>query len=213
MGRSLFRDTTKFLDEREAELRAQAEKYGTTLPTKEKRHPLTNNTVKKAQQLFKDWRPEMGLPAVKPECWSSFEWAQAVALRPERYSAPLWVEVVGDMMKLAAAGAVGMKAAWNAFREEYDRAYEDAKRAHNRNSNRGEKSNHPTEPSKTHRSPYSVLGVRENAPWSEVKSAYRKAMMNLHPDRISQTGMDPTKATARTQEVNAAYVDLESRLD
>jgi hypothetical protein len=30
---------------------------------------------------------------------------------------------------------------------------------------------------------------------------------HLIPDRASQTGMDPKMATARTQEVNAAYVE------
>jgi hypothetical protein len=34
---------------------------------------------------------------------------------------------------------------------------------------------------------------------------------HLIPDRASQTGMDPEMATARTQEVNAAYVELENQ--
>jgi hypothetical protein len=34
---------------------------------------------------------------------------------------------------------------------------------------------------------------------------------HLIPDRASQTGMDPKMATARTQEVNAAYVELENQ--
>ena len=34
---------------------------------------------------------------------------------------------------------------------------------------------------------------------------------HLIPDRALQTGMDPKMATARTQEVNAAYVELEDR--
>jgi hypothetical protein len=44
--------------------------------------------------LFKNWRPEMGLPSVRPEYWSNAEWAKAVALRPERYATPRWVDVL-----------------------------------------------------------------------------------------------------------------------
>jgi curved DNA-binding protein CbpA len=93
----------------------------------------------------------------------------------------------------SAAGDVllgAMKAVWDAFRKGYATAYEDAKRAHDANNNRGSNSYRPSEPVERRRSPYDVLGVRENAPWSEVRSAYREAMMNLHPDRVSQTGMD-----------------------
>jgi hypothetical protein len=153
----------------------------------------------------------MGLPAVKPECWSNSEWATAVALRPERYSTPLWVDALVGVINLGAAGAGELKAAWDAFRKGYESAYENAKRASEESTKRGANSSRPSEPANPRRSPYDVLGVREHASWSEVKSAYRAAMMNLHPDRVSQTGIDPKTATARTQEVNAAYVELENQ--
>jgi hypothetical protein len=115
----------------------------------------------------------------------------------------------------SAAGDVllgAMKAAWDAFRKGYESAYENAKRASDEHRNRGANYSRPNRPVKPPRSPYDVLGLRENAQWREVKSAYRKAMMDLHPDRVSQTGMDPKTATARTQEVNAAYVELEHQM-
>jgi len=169
-------------------------------------------SMKSKQMLFKNWRPEMGLPSVKPEYWSNAEWAKAVALRPERYATPRWVDVLVGAITLGAAGAEGVKAAWDTFREGYESAYANAKRASEESNNRGTNSSRPSEPNKARRSPYDVLGVRENSPWSEVKSAYRKAMMDLHPDRVSQTGIDPRTATTRTQEVNAAYVELEFQM-
>jgi DnaJ domain len=105
----------------------------------------------------------------------------------------------------------GLEGVWETFRQAYETAYEDAKRASHEQQNRGANSSHYERPSRPQRSPYDVLGVRENAPWNEVKSAYRKAMMNLHPDRVSETGMDPKTATMRTQEVNMAYVELENQ--
>ena len=122
-----------------------------------------------------------------------------------------WIDITGRVV------AGGVKAVWGAFRQSYDSAYEDAKRAReeNRQNHRYRQSkgnDRPDETTKPRRSPCEVLGVREDAPWSEIKSAYRKSMMNLHPDRVSQTGMDPKTATAWTQEVNAAYVELEARM-
>ena len=176
--------------------------------------------------LIKDWQPEMGFPEVKPEDWSHAEWTRAASVwakfeyrkargfSVKEYSStpPLWVDALDGVIELGVAAAGAMKAAWDAFRNSYEGAYENAKRTGEENNNRGADSSHPSEPSKRTRSPYDVLGVRENAPWREVKSAYREAMMNLHPDRVSQTGMDPKTATARTQEVNAAYVELELHL-
>jgi hypothetical protein len=129
-----------------------------------------------------------------------------------------WIRIGVATVGVAGVLAVeGVRAVWGAFRQSYDSAYEDAKRASEEyrksQSYRESKSNdRPSEPAKPRRSPYHVLGVRENAPWSEIKSAYHKAMMNLHPDRVSQTGMDTKTATARTQEINAAYVELEHQM-
>ena len=86
-------------------------------------------SMKSKQMLFKNWRPEMGLPSVKPEYWSNAEWAKAVALRPERYATPRWVDVLVGAITLGAAGAEGVKAAWDTFREGYESAYANAKRA------------------------------------------------------------------------------------
>jgi hypothetical protein len=175
------------------------------------------------QMLFKDWQPEMGFPEVKPEDWSDDEWARAASVWAkleyrkardlrvnEYYSTPhLWVEVLQGVTEVGAAVAGEVKAAWDAFRKGYGSAYEDAKRESEENNNRDANSSRESEPDKPRRSPYDVLDVDENAPWSEIKSAYREAMKKLHPDRVSQTGIDPKTATVRAQEVNAAYVELE----
>jgi DnaJ-class molecular chaperone len=97
----------------------------------------------------------------------------------------------------------GVSEAWDAFRHVYETAYSDAQRA--------KETHRQNQQAKPHRSPYDVLGVRESAPWPEIKSAYRKAMMELHPDRVMHTGIKVETAVLRTQEVNAAYVELENR--
>jgi DnaJ domain len=197
--------------EANARIQAAAGNDETKLPPRKQPSPVNDEKFESEQVLFKCWRPEMGLPSVKPECWSNPEWAKAVALRPERYATPRWVRVLVGVITLGVAGAEGVKTAWDIFREGYENAYENAKRASAESNNGGTNSSRPSDPNKPRRSPYDVLGVHENAPWSEVKSAYRKLMMDLHPDRVSQTGRDPRTATARTQEVNAGYVELENQ--
>ena len=57
---------------------------------------------------------------------------------------------------------------------------------------------------------YSILGVREDASASEIKSAYRNLMRKWHPDRCRHVD-----ARKRTEEVSFAYSVLccpESRL-
>jgi hypothetical protein len=55
----------------------------------------------------------------------------------------------------------------------------------------------------------SGVHVDENSMWSAVKTAFRKASMNCHPDRVAQTGMDPKVAEETFKEVTAAFVMLE----
>lgn len=58
----------------------------------------------------------------------------------------------------------------------------------------------PQSSSSTIADPYSVLGVRRGDPWPTVKSAYRAAMMQHHPDRGGSEEM--------AKKVNAAYDQL-----
>lgn len=60
-------------------------------------------------------------------------------------------------------------------------------------------------------SEYSIIGelagvdINENSMWSEIKTAFRKASMNCHPDRTSQHGIPHGQAEEHFKEVSAAY--------
>ena len=58
-------------------------------------------------------------------------------------------------------------------------------------------------------SPYTTLGVLQNANQAEIKKAYRKLSMQYHPDRNNN---DP-EATRKFQEISSAYdlVDSEDK--
>jgi DnaJ domain len=51
----------------------------------------------------------------------------------------------------------------------------------------------------------------ENSMWSEIKSAFRKAAMNCHPDRVTQHGMPKEQAEETFKDASAAYAMLEDR--
>ncbi len=51
--------------------------------------------------------------------------------------------------------------------------------------------------------------VTENSPWSEIKSAFRKASMNSHPDRVTQHGKSPEAAEEEFKCASAAFAMLE----
>ncbi len=55
---------------------------------------------------------------------------------------------------------------------------------------------------------YATLGVHENDSLETIKKAYRKLVREYHPDIIKAQGKDENylqEATAKTQEINAAY--------
>ena len=52
-------------------------------------------------------------------------------------------------------------------------------------------------------SPWSILGVDENAAWEQVKKAYRKMVMKHHPDKGGDAAM--------FRKVQGAYEILEDR--
>jgi hypothetical protein len=53
-------------------------------------------------------------------------------------------------------------------------------------------------------SPYAILGILASASWAEIKSAYRKLVMETHPDRGGNA--------AAFRRVQAAYEVLEDRV-
>ncbi|MCC6506305.1 MAG: DnaJ domain-containing protein [Aquimonas sp.] len=54
--------------------------------------------------------------------------------------------------------------------------------------------------------PYRLLGVRRDAPMSDIDRAWRKAMSKVHPDRFARAdAATRAKAEARARAVNAAY--------
>jgi DnaJ-class molecular chaperone len=58
------------------------------------------------------------------------------------------------------------------------------------------------------RTPQEVLGVPMSAMWNEIKSAFRKAAMNCHPDRTEIHGKSREVAEEEFKQVNAAYTIL-----
>jgi len=51
--------------------------------------------------------------------------------------------------------------------------------------------------------------VTENSMWSEIKSAFRKAAYNCHPDRVTTHGMTKEAAEEKFKDALAAYTMLE----
>jgi len=68
---------------------------------------------------------------------------------------------------------------------------------------------------KTWDSNWAVLGeiagvhLDENSMWNEIKSAFRKAAMNCHPDRVATHGMTKEQAEDTFKDATAAYRMLE----
>lgn len=53
---------------------------------------------------------------------------------------------------------------------------------------------------------YDVLGVRPDAPITEIKAAYRKLMAQYHPDKVSSLGRELQElAEAKSKELTQAY--------
>jgi DnaJ domain len=53
------------------------------------------------------------------------------------------------------------------------------------------------------------VDITENSMWGEIKSAFRKAAMNCHPDRAAATGRSVEELTEEFKDALAAYKMLE----
>jgi hypothetical protein len=53
------------------------------------------------------------------------------------------------------------------------------------------------------------VDLSENSMWSEIKSAFRKAAYNCHPDRVTSHGLSKEQATETFKDASAAYAMLE----
>lgn len=53
---------------------------------------------------------------------------------------------------------------------------------------------------------YEILGVKPDTPWEEVKKAYKKLVLDNHPDRLEGAPFEQKEASkVRMQEITAAY--------
>jgi len=57
--------------------------------------------------------------------------------------------------------------------------------------------------------PYAVLGIARNASAEEIRAAYRREMVNYHPDKVAHLGKELQElAKVKAQEINEAYKEL-----
>ncbi|MGB8131223.1 MAG: restriction endonuclease [Candidatus Angelobacter sp.] len=57
--------------------------------------------------------------------------------------------------------------------------------------------------------PYAVLGISRNASPEEIRAAYRREMVNYHPDKVAHLGKELRDlAKTKAQEINRAYQEL-----
>ena len=64
------------------------------------------------------------------------------------------------------------------------------------------------------KSPYAVLGLKEGAPFDEVKKRYRELVKKYHPDILMGRGESEEmieKSTRKLQEINEAYETIKQK--
>ncbi|KAL3632741.1 hypothetical protein CASFOL_025725 [Castilleja foliolosa] len=59
---------------------------------------------------------------------------------------------------------------------------------------------------------YSVLGIRKDASFSDIRSAYRKLALKWHPDRWTKNPSAAGEAKCRFQKVQEAYAVLSDKV-
>ncbi|HEY9054110.1 MAG TPA: J domain-containing protein [Rectinemataceae bacterium] len=60
---------------------------------------------------------------------------------------------------------------------------------------------------------YRYLGLSPNAPFAEVKAAYKRLLFKHHPDRNSSSPAEAKRATETSAKINAAYQVIEAYED
>lgn len=58
---------------------------------------------------------------------------------------------------------------------------------------------------------YSVLGIRKDASFSDIRSAYRKLALKWHPDRCAKNPSAAGEANRRFQKIQEAYAVLSDK--
>jgi hypothetical protein len=59
-------------------------------------------------------------------------------------------------------------------------------------------------------SPYTILDIPPNATFDEIKKAYRKKIMEYHPDRVASLGPELKRLVEEmTKKINTAFAELE----
>ncbi len=75
-----------------------------------------------------------------------------------------------------------------------------------KNGQKGQKLNQNENRKDAAKSPYSILGVVEDASQEEIKQAYRRMVNQYHPDKVSHLGEEFRElAEMRFKEIQAAY--------
>jgi DnaJ like chaperone protein len=105
--------------------------------------------------------------------------------------------------------------------EEYFKSrtqYSDRKEQSQRESNRRESSENEREKKSTNIKDdkyfYNVFGLNTRASAQEVKIAYKKLIMQYHPDKVVNLGPElQSLAKTKTQEINEAYQYLKKKLN
>jgi DnaJ-class molecular chaperone len=63
------------------------------------------------------------------------------------------------------------------------------------------------------RTPLEILGLGSGTTWSQIRSAYRRLALQLHPDRAPLNGLTVQAATRAFQELQAAYTVLHDQFN
>ncbi len=112
---------------------------------------------------------------------------------------------VGDLIVIGVCAVVGYCLVWFAI-SLHSRYRDNAPdhRAQEQESDRTDE--HMDDGSQRAREWYQVLEVAETATIEVIRAAYRKKIMQYHPDRVETLGLEfKHLAESRTQEINRAY--------
>lgn len=97
------------------------------------------------------------------------------------------------------------------FRQRAKREEQNTGQNYRRQSS-GNEGQKKSEPLKDDKYFYSVLGINPGASAAEIKSAYKKMIIQYHPDKVVNLGPElQSLAKKKTQEINEAYQYLKTK--